>query len=209
MTRDDNRSATWRLRTQTAVVRTLADEVRRQRAEGGSVEHLEGQVLEESTRLASTIRDLRLRRSSRPAAPDRSELRSDSPGEAIFKRASRILLVEDDEAARAALVRFLEPDYEVGTACDGIEGLERASLATPDVVVADIGMPRLDGISMVARMKNIASLRDIPVVFLTAETEPESIAAAISAGGHSYLTKPIDLELLEEQIRAALSSRSK
>lgn len=118
------------------------------------------------------------------------------------------LIVDDDEGARTALAAWLGRDYEVVTAGDGIEGLERAAEMAPDIVIADVWMPRLDGVSMVNRMKRIDSLRDVPVVFLSGQTEPVSIAAGFSAGGHSYLTKPIDLGLLEDELRLALGSQS-
>jgi CheY-like chemotaxis protein len=204
MTRDDD-PPTSALRTQTAILRTLAHELRRQRAEPEATEDLEGQVVEESARLASAMQEETRARQSR--LPDPAE--ADGPvGDPISGRRRRILIVDDDEGARTALAAWLGRDYEVVTAGDGIEGLERAAQMAPDIVIADVWMPRLDGVSMVNRMKRIESLRHVPVVFLSGQTEPVSIAAGFSAGGHSYLTKPIDLGLLEDELRLALGSQS-
>jgi PleD family two-component response regulator len=205
MTRDDDPPTSTTVRTQNAVLRTLAHELRRQRSEPETTDDLEGQVVEESARLASAMREAnRARQSRSPGAP---ELDS-AVGDPISGRRCRILIVDDDEGARTALAAWLGRDYEVVTAGDGIEGLERAAEMAPDIVIADVWMPRLDGVSMVNRMKRIDSLRDVPVVFLSGQTEPVSIAAGFSAGGHSYLTKPIDLGLLEDELRLALGSQS-
>jgi CheY-like chemotaxis protein len=199
-------SAKSALRTQTAIVRTLAHELRRERSERPEMaDDLQGQVLEESVRLASTISSLTSARLSQP--PIFLERERAEPGEALSEPRRRILIVEDDEQTRAALSGWLGYEYEVMTASDGCEGLALASQITPDIIVTDLWMPKLDGISMVNRMMSVDSLRNVPVVFLTGQTEPASIAASFSAGGHSYLTKPVDLEMLEDEIRSALSGR--
>jgi CheY-like chemotaxis protein len=203
-TRDGNLSATAALRTQTAVLRTLAHELRREGAAPDAVAGLQVQVVEESGRLASEIRDLASARASQSRLlgrqqPGRGDLR-----EPISERRWRILIVDDDDGARSAIARWLEHDYEVITACDGLDGLDRAVQASPDIIIADVWMPKLDGVAMVDRMKRLDCLRETPVVFLTGQSEPASIAAGFSAGGHSYLTKPVDLDLLENEIRAAL-----
>jgi len=117
---------------------------------------------------------------------------------------ARILVVEDDESTLHALAGWLSYDYDVVTARDGIEGLERALESPPDVIVADVWMPRLDGVTMVRRMKQIAALRPIPVLFLTGQTMPASVIAGIAAGARAYLPKPIDLDVLDRKLRSAL-----
>ena len=107
---------------------------------------------------------------------------------------------------RDGLARYLARDYDVLTACDGIEGLERATDSVPDLVISDVWMPNLDGIGMVRRIKGIDSLRHIPILFLTGQTEASSIAEGFSAGVHSYIAKPVDLDLLEDEIRAAIGA---
>jgi len=119
---------------------------------------------------------------------------------------ARILIVEDDANTRTALARWLEHDYDVTTACDGLEGLEIATTQSPppDLILTDVWMPRVDGVEMVTRIKRIESLRKIPAIFLTGQTSPVSMMAGLSAGARAYLPKPIDLEVLDRKVRSAL-----
>lgn len=119
---------------------------------------------------------------------------------------ARILVVEDDVHTRTALTRWLEQDYEVVTASDGLEGLEAATKLDPppDLILTDVWMPRLDGVEMVTRIKRIELLRKIPAIFLTGQTSPVSMMAGLSAGARAYLPKPVDLEVLDRKLRSAL-----
>ncbi len=120
---------------------------------------------------------------------------------------ARILVVEDEENTRLALARWLSYEYDVVTASDGVEGLRIATMQqAPDLVLADVWMPHLDGVSMVRRMKGVESLRRVPVIFLTGQTSPPSVIAGIAAGARAYLTKPIDLDVLDRKLRSALGS---
>jgi CheY-like chemotaxis protein len=120
----------------------------------------------------------------------------------------RVLLVEDDDSYRATLSRWLAQEYDVVTACDGVEGLERAAESPPpNVVVTDVAMPRLDGLEMVRRMKQVEALRRVPVIFLSAQTSTRSIIAGISAGARAYLSKPVDLEALDRKLRSAIGRK--
>lgn len=118
----------------------------------------------------------------------------------------RILVVEDDPSTREALASWLTYEYDVVTACDGLQGLELATTMDPgpDVILADVWMPRLDGISMVVRIKSLASLRHVPVIFLTGQVAPRSMIAGISAGARAYLPKPVDLDVLDRKLQSAL-----
>jgi len=122
---------------------------------------------------------------------------------------ARILVVDDDDTTRTALEHWLAYEYDVVAAADGIEGLELATTRAPDVIVTDVWMPRLDGVSMVRRMKEIEGLRRVPVIFLTGQTSPASFVAGISAGARAYLPKPIDLDVLDRKVRSALRARAK
>ncbi len=117
-----------------------------------------------------------------------------------------VLVVEDDESTRSALVSWLRHEYDVIAARDGLEGLRMATThqPRPDVILADVWMPLLDGVSMVRRLKEIDSLRRVPVIFLTGQTSPQSMVAGISAGARAYLPKPIDLDVLDRKLRSAL-----
>jgi len=134
---------------------------------------------------------------------------SSYPIEIVVPRAEvarrRILVVDDDDGTRRAIAILLSEEYEVTTAADGIEGLEVATRNVPDLVIADVWMPRADGVVMVRRMKQIDALRHVPVIFLTGQTSVQSMVAGISAGAWAYLPKPIDPDILERKVRGALA----
>jgi CheY-like chemotaxis protein len=119
-----------------------------------------------------------------------------------------LLLVDDEDATRSALARWFERDYYVAVARDGDEGLAAATAFPPDLIIADVWMPGLDGIEMISRIRGIAPLARIPVVFLTGQPGSESVAACLSAGAVSYLSKPVDLDLLDREVVAALAMQS-
>ncbi len=120
-----------------------------------------------------------------------------------------LLVVDDEDGTRTALARWFSRDYEVLTARDGAEALEIASLHNPppDVIVSDVWMPRLDGVSMVKCLKQNDLLHDVPVIFLTGQTSPRSMIAGIAAGARAYLCKPVDLDALDRKVRSALAAR--
>ncbi len=122
----------------------------------------------------------------------------------------RILVVDDDEGTRVGLERWFAQDYEVVTAADGLEGLEAARREPhPEVIIADVWMPGLDGFEMVRRIKLEAALKGIPVIFLTGQTSVRSVLGGLAVGARAYLPKPIDLDVLDSKVRSALSrSRS-
>jgi CheY-like chemotaxis protein len=188
---------------QAAVVRTLAAEMQRQQTGGAETESLRAQALEESARLIAAVERLAgSRRDTLPpgAGGQPSIERSNADG----RRWPRVLVVEDDYDTRAAIARGLAPEYEVVVAANGIEGLKAASETKFDAIVADIAMPQMDGITMVAEVRRKSAPAVVPVVFLTAETMPERVVDSFSAGATSYLVKPIDLDVLDGELRHAL-----
>jgi DNA-binding response OmpR family regulator len=125
------------------------------------------------------------------------------PAQAAPLRRKRVLIVEDEPDSSDMLAQFLSPLYDVVVARDGIEGLEQAERFTPDVIVSDVGLPRLSGLEMVRHLRARTSSK-APVIFLTALSEPSDIIAGISAGARYYLTKPVELRDLKKRIARAL-----
>ena len=116
----------------------------------------------------------------------------------------RILIVEDDPMMQLGLTQALE-DYPhftiVGQASDGYTGVEKALALKPDVIVMDIGLPRLDGIAATQQIR--AKLPDIRIVVLTSHTSETEIIAALSSGADAYCVKGADVERLVTAIAAA------
>ncbi len=105
----------------------------------------------------------------------------------------RVLLVEDDLRVREVLAAYLRvDDFDVVEASDGVEGLELARSEQPGLIVTDIMMPRLDGLSMVRQLRCDPALRDIPVLLVSGHAEPPT-DLDLRAGPLAYLAKPVTL----------------
>lgn len=113
-----------------------------------------------------------------------------------------LLLVEDDVSIRTALVRALTArGHVVSTAADGLAGLSLAVDLRPDLVVLDLGLPGLDGRSMLAMLRAVS---EVPVIVATARDDDASLVAALDAGADDYVVKPFSAEGLDARIRAVL-----
>jgi len=116
-----------------------------------------------------------------------------------------ILVVDDDEEMREAVGLLLEPTYRLRYAVDGIDGYEKAiELPRPDLIIADVAMPRLGGVAMVQRIRANAALHRVPVIFFTGQTSVASIIAGLSVGTFAYLSKTAAPGVLEGKVRRAL-----
>jgi two-component system, OmpR family, response regulator MprA len=115
----------------------------------------------------------------------------------------RVLVVDDDKAVRESLRRSLEFNgYEVTLAADGAEALASIGGATPDVVIMDLMMPRLDGIETTKALRKAGN--DLPIIVLTARDAVGDRVEGLDAGADDYLTKPFALQELLARLRALL-----
>ena len=118
-----------------------------------------------------------------------------------MKKAHRkILIVDDDKNIIQTLKIRLEINgYKVITACNGIEGLEKAKQDEPDLILLNIMMPQLNGIMTTLKLKGIVQTKAIPIIIMTGIKEREEITLAKHVGAADYITKPFDsAELLEK-----------
>ncbi len=117
----------------------------------------------------------------------------------------KILIVDDEVQIRQMLERFFKAaGYATVLAADGLDGLEKASSEKPDLVVADIDMPQLDGIGMCATLKTNPATAHIPFLFLSGDNQIGKVEEALQQGGDGYVTKPFDLPRLMAKVRALL-----
>jgi len=122
---------------------------------------------------------------------------------------ARILVVDDTpDNVEILKMRLESQGYEVLTAADGEEGLRKIRSDTPDLVLLDIMMPKLDGIEVCRRVKADASLPFIPIIMVTAKADTRDIVAGLEAGGDDYLTKPVDHAALTARVRSMLRIKS-
>jgi CheY-like chemotaxis protein len=123
--------------------------------------------------------------------------------------AKTILVVDDVSDNRILLSLSLQDmGYRVLTACDGEEAVTIALRAIPDLILMDIAMPQLDGLEATRRIHDLAELRNVPVVAVTAFDTSGFRKAAFDAGFDGYLTKPIDFERLHILVDRLLSQRT-
>jgi class 3 adenylate cyclase len=117
----------------------------------------------------------------------------------------RILLVDDNEAnLDIAKMRLENHGYDVVTAVDGEDALEKVREARPDLLLLDIMMPKLDGIEVTRRLKTDVSLPFMPIILVTAKADTKDVVAGLDAGGDDYLTKPFDHASLVARVRSML-----
>jgi len=111
----------------------------------------------------------------------------------------KILIVEDNMDNLAVLEAFLEDDYELVNADDGRKGLEMAISQKPDLILMDISLPEMDGTEVLAEIKKIENIKNIPVIALTAHAMVGDKEKYLKLGFNSYVSKPIldDEELIE------------
>jgi diguanylate cyclase (GGDEF)-like protein/PAS domain S-box-containing protein len=119
---------------------------------------------------------------------------------------STILIVDDIPANLAIAVDYLEDNgFQVMVAQDGQEGLERAQLMRPDLILLDVMMPGIDGFETCRRLKMTESTRDIPVIFMTALADTADKIKAFAAGAVDYVSKPFQVEELLARIKTHLT----
>ncbi|TPV97169.1 MAG: response regulator [Myxococcales bacterium FL481] len=118
---------------------------------------------------------------------------------------AHILVVEDDASVRLLVEKSLTSHgYEVSLVGDGLEGLTALEQRKPDLVIVDIMMPRLDGMTFVKAMKRNADTKPIPVIFLTAKSDPKSMIEGIRVGAKFYVPKPFQIDELISKVEKAL-----
>jgi len=117
-----------------------------------------------------------------------------------------ILVVDDDEGTRVAIFEALSPHYRVILAVDGLDGYEKANEPPPpDLIIADIAMPRLDGLAMARRIRENEALRRVPIVFVAGHMPPARLLAESYVDPFSCLPKPTDLDVLERAMKRLLN----
>ncbi len=115
-----------------------------------------------------------------------------------------ILIVDDTSSNIDILVELLDEKYDVIPALDGEFALEVANEDKPDLILLDIMMPDMDGFEVCTRLKADENTKDIPVIFITANTDEESIENAYDIGGTDYVTKPFRPKELLSRVKKEL-----
>jgi signal transduction histidine kinase/DNA-binding response OmpR family regulator/ligand-binding sensor domain-containing protein len=118
-----------------------------------------------------------------------------------------LLIVEDSDEFRQFLVEQLEPEYRIVQATDGEDGELQVLKHSPDLVITDIMMPKVDGIELCWRIKNNIQISHIPIILLTARSSDESRLVSYEAGADEYISKPFNLDILLLRIRGLIAKQ--
>ncbi|MFN2127129.1 MAG: PP2C family protein-serine/threonine phosphatase [Anaerolineales bacterium] len=125
-------------------------------------------------------------------------------------RTPPLILIVDDNPANVEILqmRLAANNYDIITAMDGESGLAEAIDKTPDLILLDIMMPKMDGLEVCRRLKGDSSLPFMPIIMVTAKADSKDIVAGLEAGGDEYLTKPVDHAALVARVKSMLRIKS-
>lgn len=116
-----------------------------------------------------------------------------------------ILIVDDSASVRAAVrIALTGAGYQIAEAADGADGIARAGAEQFDLVITDLNMPVMDGLTMIETMRAMPAHAGLPIVFLTTESDDAMKARARAAGATGWLTKPFDPDQLVNVARKVL-----
>ena len=123
---------------------------------------------------------------------------------------TKILYIEDNFANRMLVSRILKvEDYEVFEAEDGPTGIELAMKEKPDLILMDVNLPDIDGYELTAKMRQIPELANTPIIAMTANVMQGDREKSLNAGCDGYIPKPIDVDVLPDQIANFLEKQAK
>ena len=158
----------------------------------GFVEEAASWVSLDTTRLADVSSELIVQSSIQPVLslqPDRT---------------ARILLADDNADLRDYLRRLLSPQYQVVTVADGVAALAAIRHQIPDLVLADVMMPNLDGMNLLQALRSDPKIREIPIILLSARAGEEARLEGLAAGADDYITKPFSARELLVRVEVTL-----
>lgn len=113
----------------------------------------------------------------------------------------KILVVDDSPTIREMIKGLLEKiGFEIELAVDGVDALDKVKKLSPDLIILDVNMPKMDGFRVCRLLKFDRNYRSIPIIMLTARDEEDNIKIGIKTGADLYLTKPIEPEKLIEAV---------
>ena len=120
----------------------------------------------------------------------------------------RVLIVDDVKANVDILVQALRDEYKLSVALDGAAALASVEKNPPDLVLLDIVMPGLDGYEVCRQLRARESMRDVPVMFLSALEDVRNKAQGFEVGGNDYLTKPFEVLEVKARVRSLLKAKA-
>lgn len=119
----------------------------------------------------------------------------------------KLLIVDDDKTTRKLLSLFLKSKgYEVATAENGLDALEKLGTESINLVVTDMNMPYMDGIELTKTLRADVNMKDMPIIMVTTEADEDEKKKAFDAGVNDYLVKPTNADQISESVKRILKN---
>lgn len=119
---------------------------------------------------------------------------------AVTNGKPRVLIVDDEESMRTVMKTMLDQQFEVFTASDGLQGIERITTYEPDLIILDAMMPKMSGYQLCKRLRRVPRFAKTPILFVSAKATPRDRDYAMEAGANGFLGKPFDARELEQRV---------
>jgi signal transduction histidine kinase/ligand-binding sensor domain-containing protein/AraC-like DNA-binding protein len=139
--------------------------------------------------------------------PENLEIKQEESKKVKPKTKYRVLLVDDEDEIRQYLHRELANTYKISEAINGKTALEKILKEKPDLVISDVMMPEMDGITLCRKLKSNVNINHIPVVLLTAKASDKDKTEGFSIGADAYISKPFNIDLLKGIVGSIIENR--
>ena len=147
----------------------------------------------------------------KPVLAKLEELAAEEEGESKTnmkaKTRLRVLVVEDEDEIKSYLKSELSDEYKVETCSNGKEAYDSILRDAPDLVISDVMMPEMDGLTLCRKIKQNTNVNHVPVILLTAKSKPEDTLEGMETGADAYMVKPFNTELLKKTIANLIANR--
>lgn len=120
-----------------------------------------------------------------------------------------LMIVEDDKEIRGYLSRELRQEYHIVECQDGQQAFDQIIQQSPDLIISDLMMPNMDGLTLCSKVRQNVRLNHIPFILMTAKTQEEDRLQGLEAGVDAYITKPFNLEVLSKTVKNLIQSHDR
>jgi CheY-like chemotaxis protein/AraC-like DNA-binding protein len=128
-------------------------------------------------------------------------------GKETGRKKYKVMMIEDDEEIRQYVCKELSANFQMDSCTNGKDALQKILQQVPDLVISDIMMPEMDGITLCKKIKQNVNINHIPVVLLSAKTTEEDTVEGLSTGADAYITKPFSMEVLRQTVQNLIKGR--
>jgi two-component system, OmpR family, alkaline phosphatase synthesis response regulator PhoP len=127
--------------------------------------------------------------------------------ESIIKKKKLLIVDDEPDIIEFLSYNFRKRGFDVYSAADGLEGIKAVRSLHPDIIIADIMMPRMSGIVMCRQLKSNDEHCSIPLIFLSATNDDYQVLSAMDAGADHYISKPVRVSMLAQMVEELISDK--